>query len=161
MWMTSLQDLHSYKNQREVFQCSDWWGFWAWATADCKTSNEIYLIECQKCGKQYVGTENPFTITLNGHKSHYYLRLPDKWWESTLMGRAIHFVTLQQWSSSKWVHSQCRQQERSGELLDPYTPVTDPTWPQFEIIMAPPHHQQVDILSLSPHPSSWWDYGPQ
>ena len=50
--------------------------FRAWATANCKTSNIIYLIECQKCGKQYVGkTENPLHLRLNGHRSDYHRRL--------------------------------------------------------------------------------------
>ena len=49
------------------------------ATANCKMSNLIYLIECQKCGKQYVGeTENPLHLTLNGHRSDCNRRLPNK-----------------------------------------------------------------------------------
>ena len=53
--------------------------FRARTTADCKTSNVVYLIECRKCKKQYVGeTENPLHLRLNGHRSDYYRRLPDK-----------------------------------------------------------------------------------
>ena len=38
------------------------------ATATCKTRNVIYLIDCRKCRKQYVGeTQNPLHIRLNGH----------------------------------------------------------------------------------------------
>ena len=36
----------------------------------CKTKNLVYLIECRKCRKQYVGeTENALHIRLNGHRS--------------------------------------------------------------------------------------------
>ena len=53
--------------------------FRAWATANCKTSNRIYLIECQKCGKQCVGeTKNPFHLRLKSHRSDYIVRLADK-----------------------------------------------------------------------------------
>ena len=40
------------------------------ASADCKTSNVIYVIECNKCAIQYVGeTENALHIRMNGHRS--------------------------------------------------------------------------------------------
>ena len=40
------------------------------ASAICKTRNVIYLMQCLRCRKQYVGeTENSFHIRLNGHKS--------------------------------------------------------------------------------------------
>ena len=40
------------------------------ATATCKTRNVIYLIDCRKCRKQYVGeTQNPLHIHLNGHRN--------------------------------------------------------------------------------------------
>ena len=40
------------------------------ATADCRTSNVIYLIECKKCSVQYVGeTENALRVRLTGHRS--------------------------------------------------------------------------------------------
>ena len=40
------------------------------ATANCKTSNVVYLIECKKCRKQYVGeTENALHVRMNGHRS--------------------------------------------------------------------------------------------
>ena len=40
------------------------------ATANCKTSNVVYVIECKKCKKQYVGeTENALHIHMNGHCS--------------------------------------------------------------------------------------------
>ena len=53
--------------------------FWARATANCKTSNIIHLIECQKCDKQYVGeTKNPLHLRLNSHRSDYNRRLADK-----------------------------------------------------------------------------------
>ena len=39
----------------------------------------VYLIECRKCNKQYVGEiENPLHLRLNGHRLYYYQRLPDK-----------------------------------------------------------------------------------
>ena len=45
----------------------------------CKTSNIIYLIEGQKCKKQYVGEmENALHLRLNGHRSDYYGQLADK-----------------------------------------------------------------------------------
>ena len=47
-----------------------------------------YLIECQKCGKQYVEeTENPLHLRLNSHESHDYQKHPDK-------PVGIHFNTL-------------------------------------------------------------------
>ena len=53
--------------------------FRAKVTANCKTSNLIYLIECRKCNKQYVGeTENPLHLRMNGHRSDYYRKLSDK-----------------------------------------------------------------------------------
>ena len=40
------------------------------ATANCKTANVVYVIECRKCKKQYVGeTENALHIQMNGHRS--------------------------------------------------------------------------------------------
>ena len=42
------------------------------AMANCKTSNAVYVIECKRCGKQYVGeTENALHIhvRMNGHRS--------------------------------------------------------------------------------------------
>ena len=36
---------------------------------DCKSSKVIYLLDCQKCGAQYVGkSETPFKIRLNNHR---------------------------------------------------------------------------------------------
>ena len=53
--------------------------FSARVSATCKTSNIIYLIQCRKCKMQYVGeTENPLHLRMNGHRSDYYRRLPDK-----------------------------------------------------------------------------------
>ena len=53
--------------------------FRAQVTANCKTSNIVYLIECRKCNKQYVGeTENPLHLRMNGHRSDYYRKLSDK-----------------------------------------------------------------------------------
>ena len=40
------------------------------ATANCKTVNAVYVIECTRCNKQYVGeTENVLHIRINGHQS--------------------------------------------------------------------------------------------
>ena len=40
------------------------------ASADCKTSNVVYVIECNKCAIQYVGeTENALHIRINDHRS--------------------------------------------------------------------------------------------
>ena len=40
------------------------------ATADCGTSNVVYLIECKRCAIQYVGeTENALRVHLTGHRS--------------------------------------------------------------------------------------------
>ena len=56
--------------------------------ATYKTSNMVYLIECTKCSKQYVGkTENPLHLRTNGHQSDYYRKLPDK-------PVAVHFNTM-------------------------------------------------------------------
>ena len=56
--------------------------------ATCKSSNVVYLIECNQCKKQYVGeTENPLHLRVNGHRSDYYRKLPDK-------PVAAHFNTL-------------------------------------------------------------------
>ena len=36
---------------------------------NCRSSNFIYLLQCQKCKIQYIGkTENPFNIRLNNHR---------------------------------------------------------------------------------------------
>ena len=53
--------------------------FLAKVTATCKTANVIYLMECRKCKKQYVGeTENPLHLRINGHRSDFHRKLPDK-----------------------------------------------------------------------------------
>ena len=53
--------------------------FQARMDATCKTSNVVYLIECAKCYKQYVGeTENPLHLQMNGHRSDYSRKLHDK-----------------------------------------------------------------------------------
>ena len=52
-----------------------------------QSSNVIYLIECARCRKQYVGEmENPVHLRMNGHRSDYYRSVPDKF-------IAIHFNT--------------------------------------------------------------------
>ena len=49
------------------------------ATANCKTSNVVYVIECTRCKKQYVGeTENVFYIQMNGHWSNIKHRRLEK-----------------------------------------------------------------------------------
>ena len=56
--------------------------------ATCKSSNVVYLIECVKCKKPYVGEmENPLHLWVNGHRFEYYRKLPDK-------PVASHFNTL-------------------------------------------------------------------
>ena len=53
--------------------------FRASVDATCKTSNVVYLTECARCQKQYVGeTENSLHLRMNGHTSDYYRKLPDK-----------------------------------------------------------------------------------
>ena len=48
-------------------------------TATCKSANIVYLIECLKCKKQYVGeTENALHLRMNGRRSDYYRKLADK-----------------------------------------------------------------------------------
>ena len=38
---------------------------------NCKSSRVIYLMDCLKCGKQYVGkSETPFNIRLNNHRNN-------------------------------------------------------------------------------------------
>ena len=47
--------------------------------ANCKTKTIVYLIECRKCKKKYIReTENPLHLRINGHRSDYYRKLPDK-----------------------------------------------------------------------------------
>ena len=49
------------------------------ATANCKTSNVVYLIECSLCHVQYVGeTRNALHIRMNGHRGDIYHRCLDK-----------------------------------------------------------------------------------
>ena len=49
------------------------------ATADCRTKNVVYLIECAKCSIQYVGeTENALRVRLTGHRSDISHRRLDK-----------------------------------------------------------------------------------
>ena len=53
--------------------------FRAHVTANCRTKNIVYLIECSKCKKQYIGeTENPLHLHMNGHRSDCYCKLSDK-----------------------------------------------------------------------------------
>ena len=53
--------------------------FWANMDATCKSSNIVYLIECVKYKKQYVGeTGNSLHLRVNGHRSANYCKLPDK-----------------------------------------------------------------------------------
>ena len=53
--------------------------FLAQVTANCKTSNIIYLIECWIYNKQWVGEmEYPLQLRMNGQRSHYYWKLSDK-----------------------------------------------------------------------------------
>ena len=53
--------------------------FYVRATATCKTSNVIYVIECRRCRKQYVGeTQNPLHIRLNGHRGDINNRRTEK-----------------------------------------------------------------------------------
>ena len=53
--------------------------FQAHFTTNCRTKNIIYLIECRKCKKQYIGaTKNPLQLQMNGHRSDYYQKLSNK-----------------------------------------------------------------------------------
>ena len=48
-------------------------------TFTCKTRNLVYLIQCKKCGLQYIGeTENPLHIRINGHRSDINTRKTEK-----------------------------------------------------------------------------------
>ena len=48
-------------------------------TFTCKTRNLVYLIQCKKCGLQYIGeTENPLHIRNNGHRSDINTRKTEK-----------------------------------------------------------------------------------
>ena len=41
-----------------------------WSSATCKSSDLVYLVQCRKCGKQYVGeTKQPLHHRLNSHRS--------------------------------------------------------------------------------------------
>ena len=49
------------------------------ASANCKTANVVYVIECTKCNKQRVGeTENALHIRMNGHRSNIKHRRLEK-----------------------------------------------------------------------------------
>ena len=49
------------------------------ATATCKASNVIYIIECTLCNMQYVGeTQNALHIRLNGHRNDMKHKRVDK-----------------------------------------------------------------------------------
>ena len=53
--------------------------FRAHVTANCRTKNIIYLIECRKCMKQHIReTENPLHLWMNGHRSDYYWKLSNQ-----------------------------------------------------------------------------------
>ena len=48
-------------------------------TTNCRTKNIIYLIECRKCKKKYIGeTENPLHLRMDGHRSDHYCKLSNK-----------------------------------------------------------------------------------
>ena len=48
-------------------------------TTSRKTSNIVYLIQCQKCNKQHLGkTVNPLHLGMNSYRSNYYRKLSDK-----------------------------------------------------------------------------------
>ena len=62
--------------------------FQANVDATCKTRNLAYFKECLRCRKQYVGeTENPLRLWMNGDRSYYYRKLPDK-------SVGVHFNTM-------------------------------------------------------------------
>ena len=49
------------------------------ATADCRTNNVVYLIECAKCSIQYIGeAENTLQVCLTGHWSDISHRRLDR-----------------------------------------------------------------------------------
>ena len=61
--------------------------FYARVNATCKTANLVYLIECNRCKKQYVGeTKKALHRRMNGHCSDVYCKLPGK-------QVAVHFNT--------------------------------------------------------------------
>ena len=48
-------------------------------TATCKTTNIIYVIQCQRCGKQYVGEmEQALHERINSHRSDVKLKRIEK-----------------------------------------------------------------------------------
>ena len=53
--------------------------FYARVDATCKTANVVHLIECSRCGTQYVGeTGNALHLHMNGHRSDFHCKSPDK-----------------------------------------------------------------------------------
>ena len=55
------------------------------STFTCKTRNLVYLIQCRKCGLQYVGeTANPLHIRMNGHRSDIHTRRQTNPWQPIL-----------------------------------------------------------------------------
>ena len=61
----------SYVKATDTFQSSmTGQSYKVHTAATCKTRSLVYLIECRKCSKQYVGeTENTLHICLIGHGS--------------------------------------------------------------------------------------------
>ena len=100
MQNTLLQNVHTYETTHvgTSFTCmvtnETFWDNW---DATCKSSNVVYLIECVKCKKHYVGeTENPLHLRVNGHRSDYYRKLPDKPVEAQFntLGHTFEDITI-------------------------------------------------------------------
>ena len=70
--ITLLQNVLTYMciNTVDRFKSSvTWIEYWVKAMANCKTSNVVYVIECNKCKLQYAGKmENELHIRMDGHQ---------------------------------------------------------------------------------------------
>ena len=156
MQKTRLQVLCAHQDGCWVSSAVTGEKFQARTTTNCKTSNVVYLIECRKCKLRGKNEESP-PFKVDGHRSNYYWRLPDK---PIRMG--MHFNTL-------------------GHTFDDLTVVIieqmhvasathRKNWESFWIRTLrslAPHslsiesqalecHRQQDVV-VSPRPPFWWD----
>ena len=110
-------------------------------TANCKTSNIVYLIGCQKSTKEYVGeTENPLHLRINGHRSDYYPQLSDKSVVEhfNTIGHSFDDMTLGSLNNYMWPTQFDNNNERVvGFTLFGRWPQTASTWTHREMVHQP------------------------
>ena len=114
--MTHLS-VHSFWGDINFVSTTTGQPFHVRATANCKTSNVIYLIECRRCKKKYEGkTQNLLHIHLNVHCSG----IKNKRTEKIL---AAHFNTMRDLTILV-IETVILVSKRRGKLLDPPPKVT-------------------------------------